>query len=61
MPVSRGREVGQDSGRNQVLPPLDEINARHVRRALEMAGGKINGPGGAPQSWGFTQIPVESG
>ena len=50
--VSGGREVVEDAGRNQVLSSLDEINARHIRRALEMAGGKINGPGGAAQILG---------
>jgi len=50
--VSGGREVDEEAGRNQVLSSLDEINARHIRRALEMAGGKINGPGGAAQTLG---------
>jgi transcriptional regulator with GAF, ATPase, and Fis domain len=51
--VSVDREVVQDSGRNRALLSLDEINARHIRRALEMAGGKINGPGGAGQILGL--------
>ena len=51
--VSGGREEVQDSGRNRSLISLDEINARHIRRALEMAGGKINGPGGAAQILGL--------
>jgi transcriptional regulator with PAS, ATPase and Fis domain len=50
--ASRGREVVEEAGRNQVLSSLDEMNARHIRRALEMAGGKINGPGGAAQTLG---------
>jgi hydrogenase-4 transcriptional activator len=50
--VSGGREVGEEARRNQVLSSLDEINARHIRRALEMAGGKINGPGGVAQILG---------
>lgn len=33
--------------------PLDKINARHISQALEMAGGKINGPGGAAQILGL--------
>jgi len=53
MSVSGDREVVQDSGRNRALLSLDEINARHIRRALEMAGGKINGPGGAGQILGL--------
>jgi transcriptional regulator with GAF, ATPase, and Fis domain len=32
---------------------LKEINAQHIRQALEMAGGKINGPGGAAQILGL--------
>jgi transcriptional regulator with GAF, ATPase, and Fis domain len=39
----------QDSGGNRDLPPLDEMTVQHIRQALEMAGGKINGPGGAAQ------------
>jgi len=33
----------------ELLPSLDELNARHIRKALEKAGGKIYGPGGAAQ------------
>jgi len=51
--VSGGREVVKDGGQNRALPSLDEINARHMRRALKMAGGKINGPGGAAQILGL--------
>jgi transcriptional regulator with GAF, ATPase, and Fis domain len=47
--VSRGREVVEEAGRNRVLSSMDEMNARHIRQALEIAGGKINGPGGAAQ------------
>ena len=50
--VSGGREVVEEARRNQILSSLDEINARHIRRALEMAGGKINGPGGVAQILG---------
>jgi len=50
MPVS-GDHVGiRDSDRNRTVLSLDEINAQHIRQALEMAGGKINGPGGAAQT-----------
>jgi transcriptional regulator with GAF, ATPase, and Fis domain len=50
--VSEGREMVDDD-RHRALPPLDEINARHIRRALKMSGGKINGPGGAGQILGL--------
>jgi len=53
MSALKDRELVQDSGRNRALLSLDEINARHIRRALEMAGGKINGPGGAAQILGL--------
>jgi transcriptional regulator with PAS, ATPase and Fis domain len=51
--VSEGREVVEDAVRHRALPSLEEINARHIRRALKMAGGKINGPGGAGQILGL--------
>ncbi len=51
--VPGGREVTHAAGRNRDLLPLDEINAQHIRQALEMAGGKINGPGGAAQILGL--------
>jgi transcriptional regulator with PAS, ATPase and Fis domain len=51
--ISGDREVVRDSDRNRALLSLDEINAQHIRRALEMAGGKINGPGGAGQILGL--------
>jgi transcriptional regulator with GAF, ATPase, and Fis domain len=50
---SGGRNVVEDSGRNRSLLSLDEMNARHIRRALEIARGKINGPGGAAQILGL--------
>ena len=31
------------------LVPLEEMNARHIRQALELAHGKISGPGGAAE------------
>ncbi len=37
------------SSEDRPLASLKEINARHIRQALEKAGGKINGPGGAAQ------------
>jgi hydrogenase-4 transcriptional activator len=51
--VFRGRETLEDTVRNRALHSLDEMNSRHIRRALEMAGGKINGPGGAGQILGL--------
>jgi len=51
--ASGGREVAENAGRNRALPSLDEINARHIRQALKMAGGKINGPGGAGEILGL--------
>jgi DNA-binding NtrC family response regulator len=51
--VSVGREVTRDAGRNRTLRSLGEINAEHIRQALEMAGGKINGPRGAAQLLGL--------
>ena len=55
LPVSHSgdRTPIQDSGRNRDLPPLDEMTVQHIRQALEMAGGKINGPGGAAQILGL--------
>jgi transcriptional regulator with GAF, ATPase, and Fis domain len=51
--VPVGREVARDAGRNRTVLSLDEINAQHIRQALETAGGKINGPGGAAQILGL--------
>jgi transcriptional regulator with GAF, ATPase, and Fis domain len=55
LPVSHSgaRPPVQDSGQNQDLPLLDEMTVQHIRQALEMAGGKINGPGGAAQILGL--------
>ena len=39
---------------------LDEINAQHIRQALETAGGKINGPGGAAQILGLNPNTLRS-
>jgi len=56
----RGREAVENAGRNRALPSLDEINARHIRQALKMAGGKINGRVGPDKFWDFTRILSES-
>jgi transcriptional regulator with GAF, ATPase, and Fis domain len=47
------REAFPDTGLNQALPSLDELNIRHIKRALEMAHGKVNGPGGVAQILGL--------
>jgi hydrogenase-4 transcriptional activator len=51
--VPGGRERTRDAGRNRTVLSLDEINVQHIRQALENAGGKINGPGGAAQILGL--------
>jgi len=53
VPHSGARMQIQDSGRNRDLPPLDQMAVQHIRQALEMAGGKINGTGGAAQILGL--------
>jgi DNA-binding NtrC family response regulator len=47
------RETAYEASRNQSGLSLDEMNAQHIRQALETAGGKINGPGGAAQILGL--------
>jgi transcriptional regulator with GAF, ATPase, and Fis domain len=47
------REVAPEVWSDLALLSLDKINAQHIREALEMAGGKINGPGGAAQILGL--------
>jgi len=51
--VPGGREVTRDAGPNRTLLSLDEMTVQHIRRALKVAGGKINGPGGAGQILGL--------
>ncbi len=46
-------ERALSADRNRAPLPLDEMTAQHIRQALEMAGGKINGPGGAAQLLGL--------
>ncbi len=48
-PLAVSGKVVQVPTQDEPLVSLDELNARHIRRALEKAGGKINGPGGAAQ------------
>jgi transcriptional regulator with PAS, ATPase and Fis domain len=53
-PQAVGDRAGtRDAGRNRTALSLDEINAQHIRQALEMADGKINGPGGAAELLGL--------
>jgi transcriptional regulator with GAF, ATPase, and Fis domain len=52
-PVPKIREAAPEVGRNRTLLSLEEMNVRHIRQALERAGGKINGPGGAAQILGL--------
>jgi DNA-binding NtrC family response regulator len=51
--VPADREMAPEAGRNPTVLSLDELNARHIREALDTAGGKINGPGGAAQILGL--------
>ena len=44
--------VKTEDGNGDMLP-LDEMNARHIRRGLDLAKGKINGPGGAAELLGI--------
>jgi transcriptional regulator with GAF, ATPase, and Fis domain len=55
LPLSspRAREAVQKAGGNRPLVSLEEMNARHITQALERAGGKINGPGGAAEILGI--------
>jgi transcriptional regulator with GAF, ATPase, and Fis domain len=46
-------EVTRDAARTRTLLSLDEMTVQHIRQALEMAGGKINGPGGAAEILGL--------
>jgi transcriptional regulator with PAS, ATPase and Fis domain len=48
-PLVAPDKVVQNQSRDEPLVSLDEMNARYIRQALEKAGGKIYGPGGAAQ------------
>ncbi|RJQ59648.1 MAG: hypothetical protein C4530_08990 [Desulfobacteraceae bacterium] len=52
-PVSGDYGGGRESGPHRTVLSLDEINAQHIRQALERADGKINGPGGAAEILGL--------
>jgi transcriptional regulator with GAF, ATPase, and Fis domain len=58
--VQAGREVTREVNPNQTLLSLEESNFQHIRQALEMAGGKINGPGGAAQILGLNPNTLRS-
>jgi DNA-binding NtrC family response regulator len=58
--VPMGREATRDVGRNRTVLSLDEINAQHIRQALETAGGRINGPDGAAQILGLNPNTLRS-
>jgi transcriptional regulator with GAF, ATPase, and Fis domain len=49
LPVSGDSDKGRTGDPAQPVLPLGDINARHIRWALERARGKINGPGGAAE------------
>lgn len=49
LPQATPSKALQDQSRDEPLTTLDEMNARYIRQALELAGGKIYGPGGAAQ------------
>jgi hydrogenase-4 transcriptional activator len=46
-------KIVQGQNRDEPMLSLDEMNARYIRRALEEAGGKIHGSGGAAQILGI--------
>jgi transcriptional regulator with GAF, ATPase, and Fis domain len=49
VPQLQGREVLETGEQDRTILPLAEMNSRHIRRALELSGGKINGAGGAAE------------
>ncbi|MFH2065188.1 MAG: sigma 54-interacting transcriptional regulator [Pseudomonadota bacterium] len=53
LPLSSPGSVLQNQSRDEPFASLDEINAQYIRQALEKAGGKIHGPGGAAQILGI--------
>ncbi len=50
---SGDHEGVQRSRRNRDMVSLDEVMVRHIKQALQIAGGKINGAGGAAQILGL--------
>ncbi len=51
----RAQYVGKSEipGQEQPFPDLDTVTARHIRKALALAGGKISGAGGAAELLGI--------
>jgi len=49
LPLAPAERAVQGQGRDEPLVSLDEMNARHIRRALAETAGKIHGPGGAAE------------
>ena len=45
----QGREMLERGEQDRTILPLDQMISRHIRRALELSGGKINGTGGAAE------------
>lgn len=51
--VPVNQDIVHGKGRNRTFLSFDEITAQHIRQALQVAGGKISGPGGAAQLLGL--------
>jgi len=51
--IPGGHEGTREADQNRTLLSLDEMTAQHIGRALQMASGKINGPGGAAEALGI--------
>jgi hydrogenase-4 transcriptional activator len=49
VPQQQGREMLETGEHDLTLLTLDAMTSRHIGRALELSGGKINGPGGAAE------------
>jgi transcriptional regulator with GAF, ATPase, and Fis domain len=49
LPPQQGHKMLGTGDEDRALLPLDEMNSRYIRRALELSNGKINGPGGAAE------------
>ena len=49
---------GQGHGGAGRLPSPADVNTEHIRQALKMSGGKINGPGGAAEILGINTFTL---
>jgi len=47
--VLMSHDVTRETGSNRTLLSLDEVSILHIKQALEIAGGRVNGKGGAAQ------------